>query len=147
MNGIGFGVDRARAAISTDAILSDGNDLAALKEDRDMIVGRVFGGVTIFLTQNIGVQKFVKPGGKHLCHLWNVTVVSRTRWDLQIFSCDCFWTGDYCVSYDCCASFVCDCFLTGGSRQPFRSLNCDFVLVKHQEIPFQNLHQMNSFFC
>jgi hypothetical protein len=79
MNGIGFGVHRARATIPADAILSDGNDLAALKEDRDMIVGRVFSSITILLTQNVGVQKFVKPGGKHLCHLWMLAFTVRTR--------------------------------------------------------------------
>jgi hypothetical protein len=86
MNGIGFGVHRARTAIAAYAILSDRNNLAALKEDRDMIVGRVFGSITILLTQNIGVQKFVKPGGKHLCHLWMLTLTVRTRSTHQILS-------------------------------------------------------------
>jgi len=79
MDGIGFGVDCTRTAISTDAILSDRYNLAALKEDCNMIMGRVFGCITILLTQNIGVQKFMKPGGKHLCHLWMLAFAVRTR--------------------------------------------------------------------
>lgn len=70
MNGIRFRVDGAGVTIAADAILADGNDLAALKEDRNMIVGGVFACITILLTQNVGVEEFMKPGRKHLCHRW-----------------------------------------------------------------------------
>lgn len=70
MNGIGFRVDGTGVTMTGNAILADGNDLATLKEDRNMIVGGVFACITILLTQNIGVEEFMKPGRKHLCHRW-----------------------------------------------------------------------------
>ena len=70
MNGVGFRVYGAGVTMTGNAILADGNDLAALKEDRNMIVGGVFACITILLTQNVGVEEFMKPGRKHLCHRW-----------------------------------------------------------------------------
>ena len=69
MNGIGFCMNRARMTKATDAILTDCNNFAALKENGHVIMGCVFGCITIFLTQNIGVQKFMQPSWKHLCHI------------------------------------------------------------------------------
>lgn len=70
MNGIRFRVDGAGVTMTGNAILANCNDLAALKEDRNMIVGGVFACITILLTKNVGVEEFMKPGRKHLCHRW-----------------------------------------------------------------------------
>ena len=57
---------RVNGITPTEAILTDCNDLAPLKEDRNVVAGHMFGRITSALRENITVNMLLNPRGEHV---------------------------------------------------------------------------------
>lgn len=73
---------RVNGVTPTEAILSNGNHLATLKEDRNMVARRVLRSVATALGENITIDMLLDPGGKHMGGI-NLTVEGHPDGSLQ----------------------------------------------------------------
>lgn len=63
LNDVALGMDRVA---TTETILTDSNDLAPLKEDRNVIAGCVLRRVAPSLREHVAVHMLLDPSGKHV---------------------------------------------------------------------------------